>query len=396
MLRDHAGNVDATLTYMSILNIVDGHEPPDAGPPAVLSGLRVLDLSTHATGPFATQILASLGATVLKVERPPAGDPERQGEYAMFLACNRGKYSVALDVKAAAERRLLEDLTREADAFFEGFRPGVAERIGFGFERVRQLQPRVIYVSLPGFGSTGPRASMRGYDTQYRALAGDLWLNAGPDGVPRYNPASPSFDYATAMYATIGVLSALLGPRKEAVHLEVPILAAGLAWGFARLIDPAYNGGPMAAADYVFRTLDDEYVAINAGPDHEFIALCEAIGRPDLHRREDLRAAKQRRASRAEIDAVVAGAIASDTLARWQERLTAHDVPHAPVLKPGRVTSEPQVRELGVIHGGDEPHAELPIFGLPRRSLRRVPSVDEHGLLVRQGGWAALEREDLS
>jgi len=240
---------------------VDGHEPPVTGPPAVLSGLRVLDLSTHATGPFATQILASLGATVLKVERPPAGDPERQGEHAMFLACNRGKYSVALDLKDAAERRLLEDLTREADAFFEGFRPGVAERIGFGFERVRQLQPRVIYVSLPGFGSTGPRASMRGYDTQYRALAGDLWLNAGPDGVPRYNPASPSFDYATAMYATIGVLSALLGPRKKAVHLEVPILAAGLAWGFARLIDPAYNGGPMAAADYVFRTLDDEYVA---------------------------------------------------------------------------------------------------------------------------------------
>jgi crotonobetainyl-CoA:carnitine CoA-transferase CaiB-like acyl-CoA transferase len=372
---------------------VDRPEPPIAGPPAALSGLRVLDLSTHATGPFATQILASLGATVLKVERPPAGDPERQGEYAMFVACNRGKYSVALDVKDAADKRVLEDLARDADAFFEGFRPGVAERMGFGFERVRQLQPRVIYVSLPGFGSTGPRAGLRGYDTQYRALAGDLWLNAGPDGIPRYNPASPSFDYATAMYATIGVLSALLGPRAEAVHLEVPILAAGLAWSFARLIDPAYDGGPMASADYVFATLDGEYVAINAGPDQEFIALCEAIGRPDLHRREDLRTARQRHERRAEIDAIVAGAIASDTVAGWQERLSAHEVPHAPVLKPGRVTSEPQVRELGVVHGGDEPHSELPIFGLPRRSLRHVPALDEHGTAVRQGGWPALDRE---
>jgi crotonobetainyl-CoA:carnitine CoA-transferase CaiB-like acyl-CoA transferase len=380
---------------MGILFIVDGDERRVGGPTAALSGLRVLDLSTHATGPFATQILASLGAAVLKVERPPAGDPERHGEYAMFLACNRGKYSVALDVKDAADRHVLEDLAREADAFVEGFRPGVAERMGFGFERVRELQPRVIYVSLPGFGSTGPRASMRGYDTQYRALAGDLWLNAGPGGIPHYNPASPSFDYATAMYAAIGVLSVLVGPREEAVHIEVPILAAGLAWSFARLIDPAYADGRMASVGYVFRTLDDEYVAINAGADAEFIALCEAIGRPDLHRREDLRDAAQRRGLRAEIDAIVAEAIAGDTLAQWQERLAAYDVPYAPVLKPGRVTGEPQVRELGVVHGGDEPHAELPIFGLPRRSLRRVPSVDEHGTLVREGGWAALEREDV-
>jgi crotonobetainyl-CoA:carnitine CoA-transferase CaiB-like acyl-CoA transferase len=362
----------------------------------VLSGLRVLDLSTHATGPFATQILASLGATVLKVERPPAGDPERHGEYAMFLACNRGKYSVALDVKDGADRHLLEDLACEADVFFEGFRPGVAERVGFGFERLQELQPRVIYVSLPGFGSTGPRAGTRGYDTQYRALAGDLWLNAGPDGIPRYNPASPSFDYATAMYAAIGVLSALLGPRKEAVRLEVPILAAGLAWSFARLIDPAYAAGTMASASYVFRTRDNEYVAINAGPDQEFIALCEAIGRPDVHRREDLRDAARRRERRAELDAIVAEAIAGDTLSHWQQRLTACDVPWAPVLKPAAVTSDPQVRELGVVYGGDEPHAELPIFGLPHRSLRRVPSVDEHGTLIRQGGWPALEQEDVA
>jgi crotonobetainyl-CoA:carnitine CoA-transferase CaiB-like acyl-CoA transferase len=361
----------------------------------VLSGLRVLDLSTHATGPFATQILASLGATVLKVERPPAGDPERHGEYAMFLACNRGKYSVALDVKDPAGRGLLEDLAREADVFFEGFRPGVAERMGFGFERLRELRPRVIYVSLPGFGSTGPRAGMRGYDTQYRALAGDLWLNAGPDGVPRYNPASPSFDYATAMYAAIGVLSAMLGPRETAVHLEVPILAAGLAWSFARLIDPAYADGTMTSASYVFRTLDNEYVAINAGPDQEFTALCEAIGRPGLHQRSDLRDAAQRRRRRAEIDAIVAEAIAGDTLAHWQERLAARDVPHAPVLKPGQVTDDPQVRELGVVYGGNAPHSELPVFGLPRRSLRRVPAVDEHGPLIRRGGWSGLEKEDL-
>ncbi len=173
------------------------------GSGGALQRLRVLDFSTHATGPFATQVLASLGATVLKVERPPAGDPERHGEYAMFVACNRGKHSVLVDAKQPDDLALLEQLLTDADVVVEGFRPGVADRLGFGFDRVRALQPQVIYVSLPGFGSTGPRAGARGYDTQYRALAGDLMLNAH-GGAPAYSPASPVFDYATRDVCRVG------------------------------------------------------------------------------------------------------------------------------------------------------------------------------------------------
>jgi crotonobetainyl-CoA:carnitine CoA-transferase CaiB-like acyl-CoA transferase len=355
-----------------------------------LDGVRVIDLSTRATGPFATQVLAELGATVLKVERPPAGDPERWTEPAMFRACNRGKHSIALDTTVPADRELLREMVVDADVFLEGFRPGVAERMGFGFGAVRSLAPRIVYVSLPGFGSTGPRAGARSYDTQLRAIAGELVLNAGADGEPRYDPASPTFDYAAAMYAALGIVTSLLHDRQTAVHLEVPILAAGLVWSFARLTDSHYTGGVASPGRYVFATADSRYVAINAGQDGEFTGLCRAIGRIDLAEREDLRSRPGRVRASVEIDQIVAEAIRSDSLAEWMARLERFDVPAAPVLRPAEVFDDPQVRELGVVHGGDDPWAELPIFGLERRALRDVPVCDGDRIAVRAGGWAAL------
>jgi crotonobetainyl-CoA:carnitine CoA-transferase CaiB-like acyl-CoA transferase len=354
-----------------------------------LDGLRVVDLSTRATGPFATQLLAELGATVLKVERPPAGDPERHTEPAMFRACNRGKHSVALDVRADADRRLLDELLADTDVFVEGFRPGVADRMGLGFADVCLHSPRVVYVSLPGFGSTGPRAGTRTYDTQLRAVAGELALNAGADGVPRYDPASPTFDFAAAMYAALGVVTSMLGDRTEAVHLEVPILAAGLAWTFARLTDRHYADAAARPGRYVFATSDGRYLTINAGQDDEYVALCNAIDRPDLLS-DDLRTRPGRQRARTEIDEAVAAAIRSNSLAHWMERLTAFDVPAAPVLQPDEVFDDPQVRELNVVHDDPEPWAELPIFGIDRRALRNVPRYDHDGANVRAAGWSAL------
>ncbi len=359
---------------------------------AALDGVRVVDLSTRATGPFATQVLAELGATVLKVERPPRGDPERYTEPAMFRACNRGKHSVALDTKVPADCDVLRQLVAEADVFVEGFRPGVADRMGFGFHAVRDMAPRVVYVSLPGFGSTGPRAGARSYDTQLRAIAGELALNADADGVPRYQPASPTFDYAAAMYAALGIVISLLRDRTTAVHLEVPILAAGLAWNFARLTDAHYADMGATKGRYVFATSDGRYVTINAGQDGEFEALCRAIDRTDLAERDELRSRAGRVSARAAIDEAVADAVGSDTMVNWMERFERFDVPAAPVLTPQEVLGDPQVQELAVVHGGDNPWAELPIFGLDRRALRQVPACDGDGAALRSGGWAALDR----
>jgi CoA:oxalate CoA-transferase len=356
-----------------------------------LAHLRVLDLSQHATGPFATQIMAALGAAVVKIEQPPRGDRERFTEPEMFLACNRGKYSLALDLKADADRAVLHELVTGADVLVEGFRPGVAARLGVDFPEVSALQPRLIYVSMPGFGSAGPLAGTPGYDVEFRALAGDLALNADASGTPQYARASPAFDYAAALYATVGVLTTLLDPRRTAVRLEVPILAAGLAFSFARLIDPRY--GPAQDGQrwqHLYRCADGRFVSITAGQDAQFQALCRAIGLAGLADREDLRTMAGRHAAAAEVNQRIGAAIAQSALDRWRPRLDAAGVPWAPVLQPDEVFGHPQVQALGVVHQGPEPYADLPIFGLPSRSLVRPPEVDEHGEALRRDGWLGL------
>jgi crotonobetainyl-CoA:carnitine CoA-transferase CaiB-like acyl-CoA transferase len=362
-------------------------------PPLALGGLRVLDLSQHATGPFATQIMAALGASVVKVEQPPHGDRERFTEPEMFLACNRGKYSIALNLKADGDRSVLRGLIKDADVFVEGFRPGVADRLGVGYPEVSALQPRIIYVSMPGFGSAGPLAHAPGYDVEFRALAGDLALNADASGTPQYARASPAFDYAAALYATIGVLTTLLAPQRAAVRLEVPILAAGLAFSFARLIDSRYEPGQDEHRwQHLYRCADGRFVSITAGQDAQFRALCDAIGLAGLADREDLGTIAGRHAAAAEVNERIAAAVATQTLAVWRGRLDAAGIPWAPVLNPAEVFEHPQVQALGVVHQAPSPHADLPVFGLPSRSLVTPPELDEHGAVLRTDGWSGLDR----
>ncbi len=357
-----------------------------------LEGLRVVDLSQHATGPFATQIMAALGAAVVKVEQPPHGDRERHTEYEMFLACNRGKYSIALDLKDDSDLATLQALVVEADVFVEGFRPGVAARLGLGFGDVSGLAPQIVYVSMPGFGSQGPLAGAPGYDVEFRALAGDLALNAAADGTPQYARASPAFDYAAAMYATIGVLSARLDPDRTARHLEVPILAAGLAFNFARLIDPRYGPGQAEHRwQHVYRCADGRYVSVTVGQDRHFRALCEALGLATLAAREDLRTIAGRHAAAAELNERVGAAISTATREYWCACFTEAGIAHAPVLEPTEVFDHPQVQALDLIHREPTPYAQLPILGLPSRVLVRPPDVDEHGEMLRAKGWQGIE-----
>jgi crotonobetainyl-CoA:carnitine CoA-transferase CaiB-like acyl-CoA transferase len=355
--------------------------------------LRVVDLSTHACGPFAGEILASLGAAVIKVEQPD-GDPERRADAAMFLAGNRGKFSVALDLKSGDDVAVAHALLAEADVAIEGFRPGVAERLGIDFERVRARRPTVIYVSLPGFGSTGPYAHRRGYDTQFRALTGDLYFSRDAAGVPQYADTAPVLDYAAAMYAVIGVLAVLRDPDHGPVHLEVPIVAAGLAWNFPRLIDPdraATAGGLLATSTY--RTRDDRFLILSPGlaDDDRFARLCAALGRPDLATGDERATADQRRRSAPKILAEIASAMWSRSADEWVEALEAADVPYAVALTPDEVVADPHVRSLAVLHDAPSPWASFPIRGLACRDLVALPRVDEHGAIVRDARWSGVE-----
>ena len=354
-----------------------------------LAGVRVLDFTTHAVGPFATQILAGLGATVLKVEHG-AGDPERYTEWPVFLSCNRGKHSVILDLRSDEDRRLAETLAAGADVLLEGYRPGVADRLGIGFGRVSELRPGIVYVSLPGWGSSGPYASLRGYDTQFRAVAGDAHLNRDPDGRPRAHTGGPPvFDFAAGMYAVVGILAALRDAGQTSIRLEVPVLAAGLAWNFPRLIDPTRN----AASEhfqYSFRCSDRRWLVLNAPTDEQFVALCRVIGRPDLAGRADLMGYQARVRQAAYLNQAFEAALATRPRDEWQKLFTAAHVPAMPVREGAEVFTDPQVAHLDVVRCGGQPHALLPIFGLPQYELVAPPVPDADVAAVRARGWAGL------
>jgi len=349
-----------------------------------LTGMRVVDFSNHAVGPFATQILSGLGATVIKVERPPRGDMERFTEPPMFHACNQGKHSIALDAGNPEDKARLDALIRDSHVLVEGFRPGVTARMGVDFERVRgELRPDIIYVSLPGFGSTGPYAVRRAYDTELRAISGDIAINKDADGVPHYAHSIPSFDYACAMYAVIGIMAAWMQRDGTARHIESSILGAGLAWAFARLIPP--YGEERGMREHVYRDSDGGYFTVTAADPVLFRALCDLIGRPDLEKD-----------GRPTVPVEVLNAIMAEEMAKapretWLARLDVAGVACAPVLEPAEVFADPQVAHLGVIGLEPQPWSRMPIFGLPLQPLAPPPALDQHGAAIRAGGWQAVE-----
>jgi crotonobetainyl-CoA:carnitine CoA-transferase CaiB-like acyl-CoA transferase len=256
-----------------------------------LTGLRILDLSNYTPGPFGTQILADLGATVLKVERPPYGDLERLSVMEYFHAYNRGKHSIALDLRSDTDRAVFHDLVKEADVVVEGFRPFVADRIGAGFEELSRLRPGLIYVSLPGVPSTSEYWMDRAHDSEFQARIGALSIQADGER-PSYSTPYPVSDFAAGMYAAIGILAALQRKTSEAVHIEAACFSAGLAWIYPMLCRLVYpygepNRGRLPGVG-VFETSDGRYLTMSTIEDRGWVRLCQAVGRADVAADPDL------------------------------------------------------------------------------------------------------------
>jgi alpha-methylacyl-CoA racemase len=261
-----------------------------------LAGLRVLDFSTLLPGPLATLMLAECGAEVIKVERPGTGDEMRErmpkfGESsASFALLNRGKRSVALDLKLDADRLRLRPLLESADVLVEQFRPGVMDRLGLGYSHVRAANPRIVYCSMTGYGQSGPRAQKAGHDLNYLAEAGLLSLTASADGTPSI-PAAPIADLAGGSYAAvINILLALQQRARtgEGCHLDIamadnlfPFVGGTLARGFAAGDWPAPGAGEWTGASpryRLYRTLDQRFLAVAAVESRFWKNFCAAIG----------------------------------------------------------------------------------------------------------------------
>jgi CoA:oxalate CoA-transferase len=375
---------------------------------AVLEGVRVIDMTSLLPGPYCTQILADLGAEVIKVERPGSGDGLRTIAPATFAAVNRGKRSLALDLRRNADRALLDDLVRTADVFIEGFRPGVADRLGAGYARLSELNPRLIYCSLSGYGQSGPARDLPGHDVNYLSTVGALDPAPGPGQPPRHYAAVPMADMAGALFAAIAILAALVRRAGSAnsggAYLDASLAGAGLALMSGRLTD--FPTLPLAGGAYgAFLAADGRAFTIGCIEDAFWQRLCLALDRADLAASPEWATFAQRSMRAAELDSMLAAEFARHPRDEWIARLRAADVPVAPVNTPADVADDPYVAGSGLLVEGEV--GGLPVravrfpVGMPglvapagQQDMRQAPALGEYNAVLSHDNSASAVQED--
>lgn len=264
----------------------------------ILNGIKVLDLSQNIAGPFCTQILADMGADVIKIERPQTGDDTRhwtlhtwEGVSTVFLAMNRNKKSVAVDIGSEAGVALITRLAKEADVFVHAIRPGSLEKKGLGFESLKRINPRLVYCSISAFGHKGPQSSAPGYDALLQAYTGIMSVNGHPE-MPPARVGVSILDQSTGIWAALGVISALYRRRETGAGALVTasLLESGVNWMTLPLTHFMADGTvtqrhgdltPMSAPYETFKTSDGT-VLVAASNDNLFGNVCDAVGFPEL------------------------------------------------------------------------------------------------------------------
>lgn len=339
-----------------------------------LSHIRVLDLSRVLAGPWASQILGDLGAEVLKIERPGAGDDTRgwgppyaeaadgsAREAAYFLTTNRNKSSVAIDMGTAEGAALIRRLAAESDVVIENFKVGGLKKYGLDQKSLRALNPRLIYCSITGFGQTGPYAPRAGYDFMIQAMGGLMSVTGEPDEVPGGGPVKVGValvDVMTGLYATIGVLAALAHRERTGAgqHIDLALLDVSVATLANQAMNYLVSGkapGRMGNAHpnivpYQAFATQDGHLVLAIGNDEQFRRFAAEAGHPEWGTDPRFATNAQRVANRAALVPLVAGAVATRTTDDWIAALESKAVPCGPINTLDRVFADPQVQARGL------------------------------------------------
>lgn len=358
-----------------------------AQPP--LQGITVIDFSELLPGPFLTQNLAELGARVIKVERPPHGDNARHLGAGAFEAVNRGKDSILVDLKDEAQRDKVSGLIATADILVESYRPGVMGRLGLDAATLCKQYPRLIYVSLSGYGQSGPWKDLPGHDINYLAAAGVLAVSGDPAGAPAQSFGLPVADLCGAMYGMSSTLAALFQRERtgQGQYLDVSLADCALHWMNPRL--GAYHTSGAAtlqeqrdstlikAAYGAFRCKDGKFLSIAALEDHFWKRLCTAVQLAPFDT-EAYSSHKARKAVADQINARVAEAIAALDSKEAFDLLDKHDVPVAPVVPPSELPEQPHFATRGKFAlGGSIPLVRYPVpmAGVATADLAGAPTL---------------------
>ncbi len=340
-----------------------------------VKGLRVVDVSQNLAGPYCSQILADLGAEVIKVESP-TGDSARDwapptwGGYSpLFLSVNRGKRSIQIDLKSEEGKEILWRLIEDADVFVQASRWGVIERLGFDYEAVSKRRPDVIYVSVTAYGPTGPLKDQPGYDPLMQAYSGLMSVTGHHADAPARVGASV-VDFGTGMWAAIGVLSALhkRNATGEGSHVTTSLLDTALGWVSYHLTThiatgevpgPMGSGFPMISPYRAFPTSDGTLV-ISAGNDATFVRLCEGLGLPELVTDPRFASNPTRVGHRDELFDLLAAVTRTYTTTDLWKLLRDHSVPCSPIQNMAEVVRDEQVAASGMLPHVD--HPEIPDY----------------------------------
>jgi crotonobetainyl-CoA:carnitine CoA-transferase CaiB-like acyl-CoA transferase len=367
-------------------------ETPPGRSPGPLAGVRVLDLSRILSGPFATMVFADLGADVIKLENPETGDDTRQwappyqgDQSAYFLAVNRNKRGIAVDLKSDRGREIAQLLADGADILVENFRPGAAARLGLGYAELSARNPRLIYASISGYGQTGPYASQPGYDAIAQALGGVVSVTGAPDGEP-VRVGTPVADLGAAMWAAIGVLAALHA-RATTGHgdwIDISLLDGQIAWltyvagGYFATgeVPRRYGSAHPTIVPYQALRTGDGYLMVAVGNDTLWRRFAPLLGLPELVEDPRFATNPDRVVHRAELIPLIEEALATRGSAAWAEEMSRAGIPAGAINTVDQALAHPQVVARDMVLTTEHPTAgTLRMPGSPLKLSRHSTSV---------------------
>jgi crotonobetainyl-CoA:carnitine CoA-transferase CaiB-like acyl-CoA transferase len=373
-----------------------------------LQGIRVLDMTRVAAGPYCTMLLADLGATVLKIEREGVGDDTRRMDISVrgevsgyYLGLNKNKRSIALDLKSSDAGEIVRALATWADVFVENFRLGAVERLGFGYEALCEINPRLVYCSISAFGSRGPKRDWIGYDIIGQAMSGIMDITGEPDRPPA-KAGAPVADISSGAFAAVGILAALLERERSGVGQKVETSLIGSAVNLiapyvssralGTTFDRVGSGHNTLAPYQAFRGSDGRYFILAVGNDSFWQMTAAAIGAPELAADASLASNAQRIARREELATRLQKTFDGDEAESWVSLLRNAGVPVSPIFTVDDVIAEPHFREAGFITEVEHPTVgSVPVTVTPLEFSRTnlavheaPPMLDQHGDEIRE------------
>ncbi|HCY63277.1 MAG TPA: CoA transferase [Oxalobacteraceae bacterium] len=399
-------------------------------PQGALSGLRVLDLSRVLAGPWAGQLMADLGAEVVKVERPGPGDDTRAwgppwlksddgqptSESAYYLSANRNKHSVTIDLGKPEGQALVRQLAAKADILLENFKVGGLSQYGLDYASLREINPRLIYCSITGFGQTGPYASRAGYDFLIQGMGGLMSLTGRPDGAEGEGPMKVGValtDVMTGLYATVAVLAALAHRERtgQGQHIDLALLDVQIAclanqaanYLVGDVVPERMGNAHLNIVPYQDFQTADGYMIIAIGNDSQFVSFCRTVGHPEWATDERFVTNPQRVKHREELIALIRDVTLSRTTGEWVVAMEAAGVPCGPINSLDKVFADPQVMARGMRIEMPHPLTEkVPLVANPiRMSASPVqyrnppPTLGEHTEQVLNS-WLSLGPADVA